>query len=118
VRSRRLLPGRHLADAAVVRPRTVPSAGPATTAHVNATRRYIVLIARGPSGHVAFAPRLPEIIGRGRGRNGAYRDFKAKLSEHIAGLVDRGVPVPKDDVAAVKFVKVDLSTLASETSLL
>jgi predicted RNase H-like HicB family nuclease len=85
---------------------------------VNATRRYIVLIARGPSGHIAFAPSLPEIIGQGRGRSSAYRDFRAKLSEHVAGLVDRGVPVPKEDIAAVKFVKVDLTGLESETGLL
>jgi hypothetical protein len=85
---------------------------------VNATRRYIVLIARGPSGHIAFAPSLPEIIGRGRGRNSAYRDLRAKLSEHVAGLAARGVPVPRDDIAAVKFIKVDLTALEPETGLL
>ena len=102
----------------MVRPRIVPAAGPAITAHVNATRRYIVLIARGPSGHIAFAPSLPEVIGRGRGRKSAYRDFRAKLAEHVAGLGDRGVPLPREDITAVKFVKVDLTGLESETSLL
>jgi predicted RNase H-like HicB family nuclease len=87
------------------------------TAQVNA-RRYIVLITRGPSGHIAFAPSLPEVIGQGRGRNSAYRDFRAKLTEHFAGLVAHGVPVPRDDIAAVKFVKVDLTSLEAETGLL
>jgi hypothetical protein len=91
---------------------------PCDNCPVNATRRYIVLIARGPSGHIAFAPSLPDIIGRGRGRNSAYRDFRAKLHEHVAGLVDRGVPVPRDDIAAVKFVRVDLTGLEAETGLL
>ena len=85
---------------------------------MNIARRYIVLIARGPSGHIAFAPSLPELIGQGRGRSSAYRDLKAKLRDHIAGLVARGVPVPRDDIAAVKFVRVDLAGLESETSLL
>jgi predicted RNase H-like HicB family nuclease len=85
---------------------------------VNATRRYIVLITRGPGGHIAFAPSLPEVIGQGRGRNSAYRDLRAKLSEHVAGLVARGVPVPRDDIAAVKFMRVDLVGLEPETGLL
>jgi len=72
----------------------------------------------GPSGHIAFAPSLPDIIGRGRGRKSAYRDFRAKFSEHVAGLVARGVPVPRDDIAAVKFVRVDLTGLEPETGLL
>lgn len=84
---------------------------------MNETNKFTVLIARGPNGHTAFAPKVPEIVGRGQGRNSAYRDFKAKLEEHIAGLRDRGVPVPEDDVVSVKFVKVDLTSLEPQTSL-
>ena len=93
-------------------------AGPALPAYVNTTRRYTVLIVRGRTGHVAFAPKLPEVVGRGRGRNGAYKDFKAKLQARLVGLVARGVPVPREDIATVKFIKVDLSTLEPETGLL
>jgi predicted RNase H-like HicB family nuclease len=67
---------------------------------------------------VAFAPKLPEVVGRGRGRNGAYKDFKARLERHISGLLDRGVPVPEDDIASVKYVKVDLRALESRINLL
>jgi predicted RNase H-like HicB family nuclease len=84
---------------------------------VNTTRRYTVLIIRGRTGHVAFAPKLPEVVGRGRGRNGAYKDFKAKLEQHVAGLLDRGVPVPEDDIASVKYVKADLRALESRMNL-
>jgi len=66
---------------------------------------------------VAFAPKLPEVVGRGRGRNGAYKDFKAKLDTHIARLVERSVPVPQDDIVAVKYVKVDLRALESKMNL-
>lgn len=90
--------------------------GPAMAAYVNTTRRYTVLIVRNHNGHIAFAPKLPEVIGRGQGRESAYLDFKVRLREHIAGLVASGVPVPKDDVAAVKFVKVDVDEL-NETTL-
>ena len=71
---------------------------------------------RNHAGHIAFAPKLPEVIGRGRRRGAAYRGFKAQLHQHIAGLVARGVPVPEDDVASVKFVKLDLDEL-NETTL-
>lgn len=50
-------------------------------------------------------------------RGSAYRDFKAKLEEHTAGLVARGAPVPKDDVAAVKFVRMDPGSVGPENSL-
>ena len=92
-------------------------ADPAVSAHVKTTRRYTVLIIKGRSGHVAFTPRLPDVVGRGRGRNGAYKDFKARLEQHILGLLDRGVPVPDDDVVAVKYIKVDLRALESRTNL-
>lgn len=72
---------------------------------------------RNHAGHVAFAPKLPEVIGRGQGRESAYRDFKARLQGHISGLMGRGVPVPEDDVTAVKFVKLNLDELNPETAL-
>jgi predicted RNase H-like HicB family nuclease len=84
---------------------------------VNTTRRYTVLIIRGHSGHIAFAPKLPEVVGRGRGRKSAYKDFRAKLEEHIVALLDRGVPVPEDDTVSVKYVKVDLRALESRVNL-
>lgn len=93
------------------------AAGPASSAHVNTTRRYTVLILRGRSGHVAFAPKLPDVVGRGRGRNSAYKDFKARLEQHIVGLIDRAVPVTDDDIVSVKYVKVDLRALESRTNL-
>ena len=93
------------------------AAGPALSAHVNTTRRYIVLIVRGRSGHIAFAPKLPEVVGRGRGRNAAYKDFKARLEQHIVGLIERSAPVPDDDIVSVKYVKVDLRALESRTNL-
>lgn len=93
------------------------AAGPALSAHVNTTRRYIVLIVRGRSGHIAFAPKLPEVVGRGRGRNAAYKDFKARLEQHVVGLIDRSVPVPDDDIVSVKYAKVDLRALESRTNL-
>ena len=92
-------------------------AGPALSAHVNTTRRYIVLIVRGRSGHIAFAPKLPEVVGRGRGRNSAYRDFKARLEQHVVGLIVHSAPVPDDDIVSVKYVKVDLRALESRTNL-
>ena len=84
---------------------------------MNTTRRYTVLIVRGRSGHIAFAPKLPEVVGRGRGRNAAYKDFKARLEQHIAALIDRSVPVPEDDIVSVKYVKVNLRALESRTNL-
>ena len=93
------------------------AAGPALSAHVNTTRRYTVLIVRGRSGHIAFAPKLPEVVGRGRGRNAAYKDFKARLEQHVVGLIDRAVPVPDDDIVSVKYVKLDLRALESRTNL-
>ena len=84
---------------------------------MNTTRRYTVLIVRGRTGHIAFAPKLPEVVGRGRGRNGAYKDFKTRLEQHISGLLDRGVPVPEDDIVSVKYVKVDLRALESRMNL-
>jgi predicted RNase H-like HicB family nuclease len=87
------------------------------SAHVNTTRRYIVLIIRNHSGHIAFAPKLPEVVGRGRGRNAAYRDFKQRLEQYALRLIERGVPVPTDDIVAVKYVKVDLRALESRTNL-
>ena len=93
------------------------AAGPALSAHVNTTRRYTVLIVRGRSGHIAFAPKLPDVVGRGRGRNAAYKDFKARLEQHILALLERGVPVPEDDIVSVKYLKVDLRALESRTNL-
>lgn len=87
------------------------------SAHVNTTRRYIVLILRGHSGHIAFAPKLPEVVGHGRGRNAAYRDLKKRLEEHALRLIEKNVPVPTDDIVAVKYVKVDLRALESRTNL-
>ncbi len=84
---------------------------------MNTTRRYTVLIVRGQSGHIAFAPKLPEVVGRGRGRNRAYKDFKAHLEQHILSLVERDVPVPEDDIVSVKYAKVDLRALESRTNL-
>jgi predicted RNase H-like HicB family nuclease len=84
---------------------------------MNTTRRYAVLIVRGRTGHVAFAPKLPEVVGRGRGRNRAYRDFKARLEQHILSLIERDVPVPEDDIVSVKYVKVDVRALESRTTL-
>ena len=91
--------------------------GPALTAQVNETRRYAVLIVRNHPGHVTFAPKLPEVIGRGQGRESAYRDFKTRLQRHISGLMERGAPVPDDDVVAVKFVKLDLHRSDPEGNL-
>jgi hypothetical protein len=76
---------------------------------VNRTRRYTVLVVRNHASHIAFAPKLPEVIERGRGRGAADRDFKAHLHQHVVSLMARGVPLPEDDVAAVKFVKLDLN---------
>ena len=84
---------------------------------MNQTRRYTVLIVRGRTGHVAFAPKLPEVVGRGRGRNRAYKDFKARLEQHVLSLIERGVPVPEDDIVSVKYVKVDVRALESRISL-
>jgi len=84
---------------------------------VNTTRRYTVLIVRGRTGHIAFAPKLPEVVGRGRGRNSAYKDFKVKLEEHIAVLLGHGVPVPEDDIVSVKYLKVDVRALESRSNL-
>jgi len=91
--------------------------GPALTAQVNETRRYAVLIVRNHTGHVAFAPKLPEVIGRRQGRESAYKDFKAKLQEHISDLTARGVPVPEDEVVAVKFPRFNADELSTETTL-
>ena len=87
------------------------------SAHVNTTRRYIVLILRGHTGHIAFAPKLPEVVGRARGRNAAYKDFKKRLEQHALQLIEKGVPVPTDDIVAVKYAKVDLRALESRTNL-
>ena len=84
---------------------------------MNTTPRYTVLIFRGRNGHIAFTPKLPEVVGRGRGRNSAHKDFKARLERHILGLLDRGVPVPTDDIVAVKYVQVDLHALQARTNL-
>ncbi len=84
---------------------------------MNTTRRYIVLILKGHSGHIAFAPKLPEVVGRGRGRNAAYRDFKKRLEDHALRCIEKGVPVPTDDIVAVKYVKLDLRALESRTNL-
>jgi predicted RNase H-like HicB family nuclease len=84
---------------------------------VNKTRRYTVLIVRGRTGHVAFAPKLPEVVGRGRGRNRAYKDFKSRLDQHILSLVERDAPVPEDDIASVKYVKVDIRDLESRITI-
>jgi predicted RNase H-like HicB family nuclease len=84
---------------------------------VNKTRRYTVLIIRGRTGHVAFAPKLPEVVGRGRGRNRAYKEFKARLERHVLSLIERGVPVPEDDIVSVKYVRVDVRALESRITL-
>ena len=84
---------------------------------MNTNRRFVVLIFRGRSGHLAFTPKLPDVVGRGRGRNSAYKDFEARLDQHIARMVERGVPVPEDDIVSVKYVKVDLRALESRTNL-
>ena len=94
-----------------------PGDRPCVTAQVKETRRYTVLIIRNHAGHIAFAPKLPEVIGRGQGREGAYRDFTKRLHGHISALIERGVPVPEDDVVAVKFVKLNLGQPDSETAL-
>lgn len=75
------------------------------------------MLARTSTGHIAFSPRFPDIIGRGGGRNTAYRDFRANLTEHIVGLVDCGVPVPEDDIVFVKFVRLDLRRLEAGIDL-
>jgi predicted RNase H-like HicB family nuclease len=80
---------------------------------VNTTRRYTVLIVRGRSGHIAFTPKMPEVVGRGRGRNAAFKDFKTKLQQHVIGLMERASPVPEDDIVSVKYVRIDLRALES-----
>jgi hypothetical protein len=45
------------------------------------------------------------------------RDFKTRLKGHITDLKGRGVPVPEDDVAAVKFLKVDLHAPEPDSGL-
>ncbi len=84
---------------------------------MNTTPRYTVLIFRGRSGHIAFTPKFPEVVGHGRGRNAAHKDFKARLERHIIGLLDRGIPVPRDDIVSVKYVKMDLHALQARTNL-
>jgi predicted RNase H-like HicB family nuclease len=66
---------------------------------------------------LAFTPKLPDVVGRGRGRNSAYKDFKARLDEHVARMVEEGVPVPEDDIVSVKYVRIDLRALESRTAL-
>ena len=100
-----------------MQPRTVLVGRPCVAAHVNTTPRYTVLIFRGRNGHIAFTPKLPNVVGIGRGRNSAYKNFKARLEAHILGLLDRGVPVPTDDIVSVKYVKVDLHALEARTNL-
>jgi len=41
----------------------------------------------------------------------------ARLQRYISDLTERGVPVPEDDVAAVKFAKLDLDALGPESGL-
>jgi len=72
---------------------------------------------RNHAGHIAFAPKLPEVIGRGRGRESAYRDFKKKLHGHLVGLLNAGTPLPEDDIVAVKFVRMDLRNLEPPENL-
>ena len=99
-------------------PRTVLVGRPCVLpAQMNKTRRYTVLIVRGRTGHVAFAPKLPEVVGRGRGRNRAYKDFKARLEQHILSLIERGVPVPEEDIVSVKYARADIRALESRTNL-
>jgi len=85
---------------------------------VKKTRRYTTIIVRGRSGHIAFAPKVPEVVGYGRGRNRAYKDFKARLERHLLSLIERGVPLPEDDIVSVKYARVDIRALQSKTSLL
>ena len=111
-------PERHSAGTAVVPARTVLVGRPCVYLPiVNKTRRYTVLIVRGRTGHVAFAPKLPEVVGRGRGRNRAYKDFKARLQQHVLALIERGVPLPDEDIVSVKYVRVDIRALESRITL-
>ena len=74
---------------------------------------YLIQAAQGQSQVMQAREPIDRVIASGS----TDAALKARLEQHISGLVDRGVPVPEDDIASVKYVKVDLRALESRMNL-
>jgi hypothetical protein len=84
---------------------------------MNATRNFTIVIVKTVSGHRAFAPGFSHVVGDGKGREAAYKDFKRRLSDYARGRLSHGGPIPIDKVVAVKHLRINLRDIAAEEEL-
>lgn len=84
---------------------------------MNATRNFTIVIEKTVGGHRAYAPGLAHIVGEGKGREAAYKDFKRRLIEYARRRLSVGGTIPIDKVVAVKHLRINLRSLAAEEEL-
>jgi hypothetical protein len=84
---------------------------------MNATRNFTIVIVKTVSGHRAYAPGFSHVVGDGKGREAAYKDFKRRLSDYARRRLSHGGPIPIDKVVAVKHLRINLRDLAAEEEL-
>jgi len=84
---------------------------------MNVTRNFTIVIVKTISGHRAYAPGFSHVVGEGKGRETAYKDFKRRLAEYARQRLSLGGPIPIDKVVAVKHLRLNLRDLAAEEEL-
>ena len=84
---------------------------------MNDTRNFTIIIIRTTTGHRAYAPGFPPVVGEGIGRAAAYRDFKNQLAAYVRRSFRLGGPLPVDRVVAVKQLRINLRQIAREEEL-
>ena len=70
------------------------------------TKRYAIVIERGPSGYTATVPDLPGCIAISDTVDEAQRLIRKAVEEHVALLHAEGRPIP-EPVTRVGYVDVD-----------
>jgi hypothetical protein len=84
---------------------------------MNATRNFTIVIVKTIGGHRAYAPGFSHVVGEGKGREAAYKDFKRRLGAYARRRLSFGGPIPIDKVVAVKHLRINLRDLAAEEEL-
>jgi predicted RNase H-like HicB family nuclease len=61
---------------------------------------FLVVVEKAERNYAAFSPDLPGCVATGRTREETLRRMRAAIAEHIEGLKEDGLPIPKPSSSA------------------